>query len=218
MCGRFAVSITKSDIEKLLPNIENPEIEQSFNVAPTQKIKVIKDNDSHSFSDLRWGLIPSWAKDRSMASKMINSRSESAHQKPSFRSSFKRKRCAIPASGYYEWKKIDNHKSPFYIKPEENFFLFAGLWESWTDKTNGEIIETATIITKEANSDLDKVHHRMPLMLNFDNYEKWLSKEIGKDQIDYSEFPEPKIQYWEVSKNVNSPRNNSPELLDEING
>lgn len=218
MCGRFAVSITKSDIEKLLPKAEPKSVAPNYNVAPTQNVPVIKDSNPNEISYLKWGLIPVWAKDRTIASKLINARSETANEKPSFRSAFKKRRCLFLATGYYEWKKVGKEKFPYYIGFDNKPFLMAGLWERWTDKSNGEIIETSTILTCDPNEFTKDVHHRMPVILKDKEVENWLDPESNQEKL--QSFMKPcdpdGMTAWEVSKEVNSPRNNYPKLIERV--
>ena len=167
MCGRFAVSITTDQIEKLVPGISKLDIPQSFNVAPSQNIATIR-HESNEIDFLRWGLIPFWAKDISISYKMINARAESISEKVSFKNAYKKRRCIIPASGYYEWKKELDGKQAYYIKEaNDDVLAMAGIWEKWTNKENGEIIESASIITCDANDYISDMHHRMPVMISY---------------------------------------------------
>lgn len=218
MCGRFAVSITKSDIEKLMPEVESKEIKPNYNVAPTQTVASIKDSDPNSISFLHWGLIPHWAKDKTIASKMINARSETVHEKPSFRSAYKKRRCILLATGYYEWKKTGKEKFPYYIGFDNELFLMAGLWEKWIDRSSGELIESTTIITTSPNKFTEEIHNRMPVILKTDETYKWLDPSSDPNALHSLLKPcEPKgMTAWEVSKEVNSPKNNYPELIQKL--
>ena len=169
MCGRYTLTITPEMLRTLINFAVTPNLEPRFNIAPTQMAPVVRaDGDGGRKIDmLRWGLIPSWSKDMSVASKLINARGETIAQKPSFRDAYQERRCLIPADGFYEWRKEGDVKQPFRIgfrggKP----FLFAGLWESWTapdgSDNAGETIETYTIVTTDANAKLSPIHHRMP--------------------------------------------------------
>lgn len=219
MCGRFAVSITTDQIEKLIPGISKLDIPKNFNVAPSQSIAALKQG-SNEIEFFHWGLIPFWAKDRSISYKMINARAETVHEKPSFKNALKKRRCIIPASGYYEWKKEDDGKQPYYIKPKnDDLFLFAGLWEKWTDKESGEIVESATIITTDATEAIQDVHHRMPAMITKEHVDIWLKEDYQLDELQQLILPNSSIEleFHPVSKMVNKPLNNSPECLKPIN-
>lgn len=221
MCGRFAVSITKTDIEKLLPGLSsNQEIKPNFNVAPTQMVATIKDETPNEISFQKWGLIPFWAKEKSIGTRMINARGETVQKKASFRNAFKKRRCLIPATGYYEWKKVGKEKFPYYLGFDNKPFLMAGLWEKWTDKETGEIIESNTIITTEPNEFTAEVHDRMPVILNQDDAQAWINPQSTKDELQELLIPYPSdgMTAWQVSKEVNSPRNNFPELINTLDG
>jgi putative SOS response-associated peptidase YedK len=164
MCGRFANKGKQRDIENefKVGRLNKVSFESRYNIAPAQMIDAVLESDAERvLTELKWGLIPSWAKDDSIGDKLINARAETLSEKPSFKNAFKSRRCIIPASGFYEWKKGAGGKQPyyFYLK-EKDVFGFAGLWEEWTDKESGEIIETCTIITTEANEVLEPVHNR----------------------------------------------------------
>jgi putative SOS response-associated peptidase YedK len=149
-----------------------------LNIKPTQQILTVRDIGDGPFAvNVRWGLIPSWAKDASCSAKMINARAETIAEKPAFRTALKRRRCLIPADGFYEWQKLDaKNKQPWYFTlPDEEPFAFAGLWESW--KSPDGPLETATIITTTANETLAFVHDRMPVILPPEHYARWLDRQ-----------------------------------------
>jgi putative SOS response-associated peptidase YedK len=167
-----------------------PQMSLRFNIAPTQSVAVVRVIDSKRVaSAIRWGLVPSWAKDLSIGSRMINSRGETVAEKPAFRSAFKRRRCLVLADGYIEWKKIGNEKRPFHIHMiDDRPFAFAGLWESWRGKEEScesesaeresPPIETCTVITTDANALTCDIHDRMPVILPEDSYDLWLDPEF----------------------------------------
>ncbi len=222
MCGRFSNDAKPEQIEaefkigKLNPELFTPR----YNIAPTQMIPVVLEQSGDRIIEaLRWGLIPSWAKDESIGSKMINARAETLAEKPSFRDAFKHKRCIIPASGFYEWQKqATGAKQPFYFRMKEReVFGFAGLYEEWLDRETGEQIETFTIITTEANEVLEPIHERMPVILKTSDYEQWLDekeKDTGKLQKLLAPFPAQEMASYKVSRDVNSPANDSPNLIE----
>ena len=221
MCGRFTNSAKPKDIEKeffvgkLNPNLFQPR----YNIAPTQIIPaVLEQSGERIVNELRWGLIPSWAKDEKIGNNLINARAETLAEKPSFKNAFRSRRCIIPASGFYEWaKKGSGAKQPFYFYlKKKDVFGFAGLWEEWLDKESGEVLETCTIITTEANAVLEPVHDRMPVILKADDYDLWLDeKEKDTDRLQklLAPFPASEMTSHAVSKAVNSPGNDSPELI-----
>ena len=224
MCGRFSNDAKPKQIEaefktgKLNPKLFTPR----YNIAPTQMIPVVLEQSGERIVEsLRWGLIPGWAKDESIGSKMINARAETLAEKPSFRDAFKKHRCIIPASGFYEWQKQSKGaKQPFYFRmKDKDVFGFAGLWAEWLDKETGEQIETFTIITTEANKVLEPIHERMPVILKSKDYDLWLdAKERDTDKLQklLAPFPSAEMESYQVSKTVNSPSNDSPELTQEI--
>jgi len=224
MCGRFTNNAKPQQIEKEFNvKVSNEKLfKPRYNIAPTQTIAAVLESDGERIIDaLRWGLIPSWAKDESIGNKLINARAETLVEKPSFKNAFRSHRCIIPASGFYEWqKKGTGAKQPFYFHlKDKDVFGFAGLYEQWLDKESGEQIETCTIITTEANRVLEPVHERMPVILKSENYEQWLdAKEKDTDKLQklLSPYPASEMVAYQVSKSVNIPSNDSPELIKKV--
>lgn len=224
MCGRYANAAQKEQIKKEFRTLVNNSGDQpKYNIAPSQMVDaVLILNNERNLVRLKWGLIPSWAKDPDIGNRMINARAETLAEKPSFREAFKSRRCIIPASGFYEWqKKGTSGKQPFYFYlKEKNVFGFAGLWESWIDKQTGEELETCTIITTEANEILKSVHDRMPVILKSESYDEWLDTKL-KDTAKLQELLKPysakEMDSYAVSKSVNIPETNSPELVKPLN-
>lgn len=181
----------------------------SFNIAPSQISAVVtKSSDELQLTGMKWGLIHSWSKDPQMGNKLINARSETLHEKPSFKESFKNKRCLIPVDGFIEWKG----KRPYYIRPKsQDLFAFAGLWSTWD--SGDDPLNTYTVITTEANKTLSPLHSRMPVILHPDNYEKWLTAESNTLSSLLIPCPDEDLEYFEISTAVNSPKNNDPEVL-----
>jgi putative SOS response-associated peptidase YedK len=224
MCGRFA---QHSPIETLQQafNIDfiESDVTPNYNIAPTQKIlSILKHNEQNHLVKLHWGLVPFWSKDIKIGSRMINARSETVSDKPAFRNAFKKRRCLIIADGFYEWKGEKGHKQPYYITiPSGKPFVFAGLWEAWNPKDNDEdsIYQSCAIITTAASESFNNLHHRMPVILLSDCHEKWLNPEI-QDPKEIENILEDSImydlQYYPVSKHVNSPKNNDLECIRQI--
>ena len=192
----------------------------NYNVAPTQKIlAIINQDNENKLEKLHWGLVPFWANDISMGSRMINARAETVSQKPGFRNAFRKRRCVIPADGFYEWKGEKGDKQPYYITvPSGKPFAFAGLWETWTDKENDEesVYKSCTIITTEASEPLSSIHHRMPAILDPEFYEKWLNEKIQNPknlEIILRDGLIHDMIYYPVSKLVNSVKNNDPNCI-----
>jgi len=225
MCGRFTSKAKPKDIEKEFKvGKVNPKLfEPRYNIAPTQIIPAVLESDGERIVNaLRWGLIPSWAKDDSIGNKMINARAETLAEKPSFKNAFRSRRCIIPASGFYEWqKKGSGAKQPFYFYlKDKDVFGFAALYEEWLDKESGELIETCTIITTEANEVLEPVHDRMPVILKAEDYDQWLDeKEKNTERLQNLLVPYPsnEMASHAISKAVNSPTYDSPELINQLN-
>ncbi len=225
MCGRFVSVADKKKIEKEF-NIEiadgNP-VAPRYNIAPTQTIAAITEiKNARELALFKWGLIPSWAKDDSIGSKLINARAETLQEKPSFREAFRVRRCIIPASGFYEWQKTSKGaKQPFYFYlKDKSIFGFAGLWEEWRNKQTGEMTETCTIITTEENEVLKQVHDQMPVILKSDDYDFWLDekvKDTEKLQNLLVPYPAKEMDSHAVSCSVNSPAADSEELIAPLN-
>jgi len=184
---------------------------QSYNITPSSYCPIVRLNQEKKELVLcHWGLIPSWAKDRKITP--INAKAETIREKPFFRGAYRHHRCIIPANGFYEWKGSKGNKQPYYFYPENSeFFGFAGLWEIW--ERPDVVIESFTIITTEANSVMSPIHERMPVILNKEDYNLWLNN----DEYDLLKPCEvEQIHCHAVSKNVNSPTNDRPELISEI--
>lgn len=224
MCGRYTNKAKKEEIEQeFAVNINQGVIfEPRYNIAPSQFVPVIlEEKGNRIINQLKWGLIPSWAKDDSFAAKMINARAETLAEKPSFKNAFKSRRCIISASGFYEWEKTKTGKQPhyFFLK-DKNIFGFAGLYEEWLDKSTGELIETCTIITTEANKVLEPIHERMPVILHSKDYNQWLDekeKDPGKLQNLLVPYSTEEMDSYLVSKAVNYTQSDSEELIKPLN-
>ncbi len=217
MCGRFVLTADGKTIQQHFNLDEIPQIEARYNIAPTQPVAVISNHKPKMMTHYRWGLIPSWSKDPSIGSKMINARSETAHEKPSFRTALKRRRCLIPANGFYEWSKTDHGKAPFFVHMKhQQLFAFAGLWETWASP-EGDELRTCTILTSEPNDLLRNYHHRMAVILDPADYELWLSQQpLSTDELRplMLPFDESKMDVYEVSTMVNSVANDMPQLIE----
>lgn len=188
MCGRFALNENPKKFAEYFQLSGNPELFPSWNIAPSLRICTLTDDkEGHRHSNkMRWGLIPSWAKDTTIGNKLANARGETVAEKPSFRSAFKARRCLIPASGFYEWKTEKGVKYPWFISLKSgNPMAFAGLWETWHPK-DGEDIESCCIITTDAYKLMDPIHDRMPVILDQDQWTIWLSQqEHQADKFSY---------------------------------
>jgi putative SOS response-associated peptidase YedK len=220
MCGRFVLIADPNAIQQQFHLDSVPELTPRYNIAPTQGVPVITNEKPHELSFYRWGLIPSWAKEADIGSRMINARSEGVEDKPAFRAAFKRRRCLIPASGFYEWKKLDEkQKAPMYIHlKERGVFGFAGLWEVWHDPDGGEW-RTFTILTTDANDFMRPIHDRMPVILRPESYEEWLQPgEVSADALKplLKPYDPGAMTAYEVSKLVNRPNADVPECIAPV--
>jgi putative SOS response-associated peptidase YedK len=220
MCGRFVLTSDGSTLQLAFDLTTAPgSLAPRFNIAPSQPIAVITNEQPQALTYFTWGLIPSWAKDPQMGSKMINARAETAAEKPAFRAAFKRRRCLIPADGFFEWQKLDSRKVPKFIHlKDHSVFAFAGLWEVWHGP-DGDELRTATILTTEPNELMATIHNRMPVILERADYEQWLAPDEQKaDRLLplLKPFDAGKMAAYTVSAFVNSPFNDTPETIEPI--
>lgn len=217
MCGRFAF-YSPSEATTALFGVDSAhEVAPRYNIAPTQFVAAIRhdDLDARQLVMLRWGLVPSWARDPAIGNRMINARAETVAEKPSFRNAYKKRRCLILANGFYEWRKEGAGKTPYYITSEDDApFAFAGLWEQWNSKETDESLQTMTIITVDANEFMRNLHHRMPIILNSDSADRWLS---GDDELIYNVAEiTPSLKAWAVDRRVNNARNEGADLIERL--
>lgn len=235
MCGRFTLT---TPVEKLAEQFaltgELPELKPSYNIAPTQKIAAVAENaeGERRLGRLQWGLVPRWSRDPDIGSKMINARAETVAEKNSFKSAFKKRRCLIPADGFYEWQRGEQNQSgfvpkqPYYIRlgncETGTPYAFAGLWESWEgeDGQGGtRRIHSTTIITTEANELVGGIHHRMPVILAPESYATWLDISIQAPEelmpllVPYTS---DRIEAYPVSTHVNRPANDDPACVEPV--
>jgi putative SOS response-associated peptidase YedK len=223
MCGRFTLTADPQQIQIAFPGLTIPTqtINPRYNIAPTQPIAVIPNDGKNRLDYYVWGLIPSWAKDPSVGSRMINARAETLAEKPSFRNAFRRRRCLILADGFYEWQQQPGKKTkqPMYIRlKNEGVFAFGGLWEIW-NSPDGSTILSATIITTEPNELVRPIHNRMPLILPEAHYDLWLDPEERKPedlQPALRPFPSDEMAAYPVSTQVNSPAYDEPALIEPV--
>lgn len=216
MCGRYTLITDMNKIAEHFGVEPIPAATPRYNIAPTQDIvAILKNGDAH-LSTLRWGLIPAWAKDESIGSRMINARAETLAEKPSFKSLLRGKRCMIVADGFYEWKAEGKSKVPMYISLQDNQpFAFAGLWDLWK-APDGRQIQSCTIITTEPNELMASIHNRMPAILRPGAYEDWLNPQLRDEHVLthwLQPYPADLMKARPVSRLVNNPKNDSAELL-----
>lgn len=214
MCGRYSLAAPGDVIAELFDLVEVPDLAPRWNIAPTQRAPVVRvEEDGRRAALLRWGLVPAWAKDRKIGNRMINARSETAAEKPSFRTAMRRRRCLVLADGFYEWRKTPDGKVPTRIQRRDGRpFAFAGLWERWT--RGEEPLETFTILTTAASPLLRPVHDRMPCLLEPGDRSLWLDPEI-QDAARVVPLLAPAVdadlELFAVSTRVNSPRHDDAE-------
>ena len=228
MCGRYALHQSSADLRERYNLATSPkDVRENYNVAPGQIMPVItKDEDGKTRLEMmKWGLIPFWAKDPNIGYKMINARAETIFDKPAWRSVVLRKRCLIPADGFYEWLKENDakgkvQKRPYYIHPkQENIFSFAGVWETWKD-SNDNVWMTYSIITTDANKEMRAVHDRMPVILHPEDEASWLEpSSVTRDSIEPLLRPleDNALELYEVSSDVNVTRSNDNKLILPLN-
>src|SRR5476649_50128 len=222
MCGRFIISKFPDDIARWFGTTGPlPNSRARYNAAPTQDIAIVRfdpESKQRTLDTLRWGLIPFWAKEAKVGYTMINAKAETVAEKPAYREAFKSRRCLIPADGFYEWKKLDaKTKQPYaFVMNDRSLFGFAGLWDRWTDKASGEVVRSFTIITTTPNDVCAPVHDRMPVIVEPQNYGKWL----GEEPIDpvqllmmLRSFPAEKMESFAVDPRVGNVRNDDAALL-----
>jgi putative SOS response-associated peptidase YedK len=187
MCGRYFLYYNKDFIVDAFNLVNEFEYTERFNIAPSQNVlTIVKGSTGNRAGHMKWGLIPKWAKDPKIGNKLINARSETIDEKPSFKESFYQKRCIIPASGFYEWVKEGNQKRPYQFTLEDSEpFAFAGIWSRWKHESDGEVQEkvTCSLLTKESNSFMESYHHRMPVMLKPNEGELWLERGTEKGAL-----------------------------------
>jgi putative SOS response-associated peptidase YedK len=222
MCGRYVIKSPAAKLKVRFQLDEMPLFEPRYNIAPTQQVPIVRlgDSSKSKLITARWGLIPSWAKDAKIGNKLINARGETVAEKPSFRSAFRKRRCLVPADGFYEWKKLDGGKQPHFIHlRDEEPFAFAGLWEHWTNPNDGEVIESCTIVTTEANSLMRTLHDRMPVILPAQDYERWLdpaTQDVEALKALLRPYPSEDMTAYPVSTYVNNPRHEDAKCLAAV--
>jgi putative SOS response-associated peptidase YedK len=227
MCGRY--SLRRADYTRAefaaLKQLSFEEFDERpvprFNIAPSQRVPAVRLNSQNDriLSSLSWGLVPSWAKPDTKV-KPINARAEAICTSGMFRQAFERRRCLIPADGFYEWQGAKPPKQPYFIhRPDDGIFAFAGLWERWKPADDAPPLDTCTIITTEPNAVMRAIHNRMPVILDREDYTRWLDREIpGKDVFDLLRPYDGELQAHPVSTRVNKPANDGPDLIEPDDG
>lgn len=233
MCGRYSLTTPVEGLRQLFEFPEQPNLMPRYNIAPTQEVAAVRRATPAGADQgpggagaaaagrhlvlLRWGLIPSWAKDPAIGAGMINARAETLAEKPAFRTAFRKRRCLVLADGFYEWQKRGSGpKQPYRIARSDGApFAFAGLWERWRDPADGRSVETCTIVTTDANALLRPIHHRMPVILAPEAYGPWLDPATEADRLQALLAAEPGLDLLAVavSTRVNKVANDDPEVL-----
>lgn len=219
MCGRYAFFAPADAVRGVFALDALPELAPRYNIAPTQAVPAVRaaQDGSRTLALLHWGLVPRWAKERVIGSRMINARGETLARKPAFRDAFRWRRCLVPADGWYEWQAAPGGKQPWFFRRRDGGLLaFAGLWERWKDPVGGDALESCAIVTVDAARSIREIHDRMPAVLPEPSWESWLDPACT-DTGELSELLGPcdpeSLQSWRVSRLVNQPRNEGPELI-----
>lgn len=225
MCGRYTILPNAETWTKafgLSDDIANQVsiLSPNYNVAPTQNVPILRDNHEAGKRELafiRWGLLPSWAKDTKFSYRTINARAETVAEKPSFRAAFRKRRCLVPASSFFEWRKVESRKQPHLIQMQDDSpFAFAGLWESWHNPQDESIVQSCTIIVTDANEFMKPIHDRMPVILNPDDYGRWLDPTADDGRSLLRPCPSEWLASYPVSTYVNSPKNNDSRCIQPM--
>jgi len=220
MCGRFVSNIPADVLKEIFSLIEVPQLEPRYNVTPTQNVAVVRSDGDHNRIDLlKWGFVPSWSKDLSFGSHMINARCETITEKQAFRHAIKYRRCIIPTSGFFEWEHSGSKKQPYYIQmADQSPLCLAGIWEAWKTP-DGSQIETFAILTTSANKLVAPLHDRMPVIIHPDNFPLWLSKNMhDPEQLQqlFIPFQASGMAAYKVPELVNNPRFDSPACIAQV--
>lgn len=222
MCGRFTLHTSANVLAQLFDLPKTPMLVPRYNIAPTQPVAIVRSGrqpDLREWALVKWGLVPSWAKDPAIGVRMINARAETAAEKPSFRAAYKRRRCLVPADGFYEWQKIGSRKQPHYIHLRDGGpFAIAGLWEHWHG-ADGSELETCTLLTTEPNDLMAPLHNRMPVIIAPEDYAEWLDNSREDRQFLsilqhlLRAYPSDQMATYPVSPYVSNARNEGEECI-----
>ncbi|HWV42095.1 SOS response-associated peptidase [Pseudorhodoplanes sp.] len=217
MCGRYAITTAPEAMRRIFKYQEMPDFPARYNVAPSQPIPVVRLWDGErQFALMRWGLIPGFVKDPKTISLLFNARGETVNERPAFKNAMKRRRCLIPANGFYEWRRDGASNQPYFIQRRDGGLLaFAGLWETWIGP-NGEELDTAAIVTTDASPSIRSIHHRMPVILPPETWDMWLDSRRVDAQMAaalIAAAPDDALEVYEVSPAVNRAVHDGPELI-----
>jgi len=223
MCGRYALTASPEQLMILFELLQVTfELVPRYNLAPTQFAPVahLGNDGLRTLTPMSWGLVPRWAKDRSIGSRLINARSETVAEKPAFRTAFRQRRCLVPADGFYEWQRTEAGKQPYFIhRADHSPLVMAGLWENWHHPNGQESLQTFTILTTHSNRFLSQLHDRMPVFIDHDRFDDWLDGD-AIDEKSRATFLSPAAEdllaMHPVSTRVNSPTHDEPTLIEPI--
>jgi putative SOS response-associated peptidase YedK len=232
MCGRYTLFTPAAELAERF-DVEPPrDLQPRYNCAPGQELPVVVDEAPDEFRRLKWGLVPSWADDASVGNRLINARRETVREKRSFREAYESRRCLVPADGFYEWVETDGGKQPYRVAFEDDRpFAMAGLWERWTSSTtqtgladfggggpdrDPDPVESFTVITTEPNDLISRLHHRMAVVLAPDEERQWLEGDPEEVESLLDPYPDDELVAYPVSTRVNSPANDAPDLVEEV--
>jgi len=216
MCGRYLLTTPVDALGQLFRFMERPNLGPRYNIAPTQDVPIVRRTRAGEGRELlmaRWGLVPYWADDVKIGNRLINARAETIERTPAFREAYQRRRCLVPADGFFEWRKEGKTRQPLLIRPKDQApFAFAGLWERWR-QPDGQVLCSCSIVTCPANELVAPVHDRMPVILDPGDFERWLDPEAADGRTLLQPCPPDWLEAYEVSPRVNSPANDDPECI-----
>ncbi|BCX81072.1 hypothetical protein MIT9_P0650 [Methylomarinovum caldicuralii] len=215
MCGRFFLTASGEEIRRTFATVNTIDWQPRYNIAPSQPIPQVRRDAPGRLAELaRWGLIPFWAKDAQIGQRLINARAENLHERPAFRAALRRRRCLIPASGFYEWARSGRRKQPYAVVPRDGRLIaFAGLWEDWRNPETEETVRSCVIITTDANETLKPLHHRMPVVLEPEHWNTWLDPSHPAPQTLLRPCRDTLLRTYPVSTYVNNPHHDDPRCL-----
>jgi len=216
MCGRYLLTSPVDLLRQLFRFMERPNLGPRYNIAPTQEVPIVRltrEGDGRELITARWGLVPYWADDLKIGNRLINARAETIERTPAFREAYQRRRCLVPADGFYEWRRAGKQKQPLLIRRRDQApFAFAGLWERWR-QPDGQILRSCTIVTCPPNALVAEVHDRMPVILAATDHARWLDPAAGEGRALLRPCPAEWLEAVAVSPRVNSPAHDDPECL-----
>ena len=222
MCGRFVMKSSQMELADFFQLAASVDVPARYNIAPTDAVLAVADTgEGRHWRVFRWGLIPSWARDIAMGARMINARSETVFDKPAFRAAIRRRRCIVPADGFYEWDGKKGERQPYYIAMADGKpFGMAAIWEIW-ESGEGDYIESCALLTTSANSLIESFHPRMPVILDPGNWELWLDPTGGEraalEKL-FVSYPADKMAVYPVGHDVDNPRNDGEQLIIPLEG